>query len=119
MGELERYVNTADDLDPLIRMAIIHHQFESIHPFSDGNGRLGRMLNVLYLTKEGLLDIPILYMSRGINQKKADYYRLLQAVRDDGAWEEWVIYILDIVDETSKLTLNLIEGIREQITLMD
>lgn len=113
MTALEAYINTEDELDPLIRMAIIHHQFESIHPFPDGNGRLGRMLNVLYLTKEGLLGVPILYMSRGINHTKADYYRLLQAVRDDGAWEDWIVYILDVVTDTSKITLRLIEGIRE------
>jgi len=115
MGALEVYLNAEDDLDPLIRMAIIHHQFESIHPFPDGNGRVGRMLNVLYLTKTNLLGIPILYMSRGINQTKAEYYRLLQAVRDEGAWEDWIVYILDVVTETSKITLELIEGIRAQM----
>ena len=113
MAKLEEYINSHDELDPLIRMAIIHHQFESIHPFPDGNGRIGRMLNVLFLTKENLLNIPILYMSRGINQTKADYYRLLQAVRDEGAWEEWIIYILNVVTNTSLMTMNLIEGIRE------
>jgi len=115
MAELEAYINTPDGLDPLIRMTIIHHQFESIHPFPDGNGRFGRMLNVLYLTKEKLLSIPILYMSRGINRTKTDYYRLLQAVRDDDAWEDWVIYIRDVVSETSTITLDLIEGIRQCI----
>ncbi|UWQ91239.1 Fic family protein [Rhodobacteraceae bacterium M382] len=115
MTDLEAFINTDDDMDPLIRMAIIHHQFESIHPFPDGNGRVGRVLNVLYLSKTGLLNIPILYMSRGINRRKADYYRLLQAVRDEGAWEEWVVYILDVVTETSELTLTLIEGIRIQM----
>jgi len=112
MAALEAYINAEDDLDPLIRMAIIHHQFESIHPYPDGNGRIGRMLNVLYLTKSGLLDIPILYLSRGINRTKSDYYRLLQAVRDDGTWEEWVIYILNLISYTSRLTLIIIEGIR-------
>jgi Fic family protein len=115
MKALETYINTNDELDPLIRMAIIHHQFESIHPFPDGNGRVGRMLNVLYLTKEDLLGIPILYLSRGINRTKADYYRLLQAVRDEGAWEDWVVYMLDVVTETSLLTLDLIEGIRHMM----
>lgn len=118
MDALEKYINTPSQLDPLIRMAIIHHQFESIHPFPDGNGRIGRMLNVLYLSKENLLGIPILYMSRGINRTKADYYRLLQAVRDEGAWEEWVIYILNVVSETSEVTLGIIEGIREQMALL-
>jgi len=115
MRALEAYINVHDGLDPLIRMAIIHHQFESIHPFPDGNGRLGRMLNVLYLVKEGLLSIPILYMSRGINQSKAEYYRLLQALRDDGAWEDWVLYVLNVVTRTSEITLSLIEGIRRQM----
>jgi Fic family protein len=89
MSALERFVNddAVCELDPLIKMALIHHQFESIHPFPDGNGRLGRILNVLYLTRTGLLDIPILYLSRLITRTKSDYYRLLQAVRTDGAWE--------------------------------
>ncbi|MEO0911783.1 MAG: Fic family protein [Pseudomonadota bacterium] len=117
MAALERFINddAACVLDPLIKMAIIHHQFESIHPFPDGNGRLGRMLNVLYLTKVGLLDIPILYMSRGINRTKADYYRLLQAVRDSDDWEAWVVYMLDIIADSSDVTLALLEGIRRQM----
>jgi len=113
MRNLVNFINDQSpcDLDPLIKMALIHHQFESIHPFSDGNGRVGRMLNVLYLTHKGLLDTPILYLSRAINRTKPDYYRLLQAVREKGAWEEWVIYILGAVDETARLTLRLISGI--------
>lgn len=116
MGKLERFINDDEisDLDPLIKIAIIHHQFESIHPFSDGNGRIGRILNVLYLTRSGLLDIPILYLSRVINRSKADYYRLLQAVREQNAWEDWIIYMLATVAETSKITLKLIEGINIQ-----
>ena len=117
MTALERFVNDdeASDLDPLIKMALIHHQFESIHPFPDGNGRIGRILNVLYLTRTGLLDIPILYLSRHITRHKADYYRLLQAVRDAAAWEEWVIFILDGVAETAVTTLTLVQGIGEQM----
>ena len=92
-------------------MAIIHHQFESIHPFPDGNGRLGRIINVLYLTRTGLLDIPILYLSRFITSRKADYYRLLQSVRDTGDWEPWLLYILRGVAETAQETLRLIEAI--------
>ena len=117
MAGLEVFINDDDacDLDPLIKMAIIHHQFESIHPFPDGNGRIGRILNVLYLTRTGLLDIPILYLSRHITGTKSDYYRLLQAVRDDGAWEDWVLYILEAVAETSQTTLQLIEGLRAQM----
>jgi Fic family protein len=95
----------------MIKMALIHHQFESIHPFPDGNGRIGRILNVLYLTRTGLLDIPILYLSRHITRNKGDYYRLLQAVRDDGVWEEWLIFMLEGVAQTARTTLRLVEGI--------
>lgn len=115
MTKLEKFINDDEmsSLDPLIKMAIIHHQFESIHPFSDGNGRIGRILNVLYLTKMDLLDIPILYLSRHIIKTKDEYYRLLQAVRDEGAWQEWVIYMLDAIAKTAKITVQLIEKIRE------
>ncbi|WP_455186155.1 Fic family protein [Azospirillum palustre] len=118
MTALERFVNddAMSDLDPLVKMAVIHHQFESIHPFPDGNGRLGRILNVLYLTRVGLLDIPVLYLSRAITGSKGEYYRLLQAVREDGAWEEWVLYMLRAVASTSRTTLELIEGVRGQMT---
>jgi Fic family protein len=114
MTALERFINDENSagLDPLVKMALIHHQFESIHPFADGNGRIGRIINVLYLTKVGLLEIPILYLSRYINTHKADYYRLLQAVRDDGAWEPWLLYMLRAVSNTSRQTLDLIEGMR-------
>ena len=115
MSALEQFINADDDetdLDPLTRMAIIHHQFESIHPFPDGNGRIGRIINVLYLTRCGLLDIPILYLSRFITQHKAEYYRLLQRVRETGQWEEWLLYILQGVEETAVETLRLVEGIR-------
>lgn len=114
MGHLERFINddACCDLDPLIKMAIIHHQFESIHPFPDGNGRIGRIINVLYLAQQQLLDIPILYLSRYITAHKADYYRYLQSVRDDGNWEPWVLYMLRAVADTSVETLRLVEGIR-------
>lgn len=117
MSALERFVNNdeACRLDPLIKMALIHHQFESIHPFPDGNGRIGRILNVLYLTRTGLLEIPVLYLSRHITRTKNDYYRLLQAVRDDSVWEEWVLYMLNAVAETAATTLSLVEGIRGQM----
>ena len=113
MTALERFLNdeTVSDLDPLIKMALIHHQFESIHPFPDGNGRIGRILNVLYLTKMELLDIPILYLSRYITTHKAEYYRLLQQVRDDGKWEAWLLYMLRAVAETSIQTLELVQGV--------
>ncbi len=115
MTALELFINDDDvcDLDPLVKMALIHHQFESIHPFSDGNGRIGRIINVLYLTRVGLLDIPILYLSRYVTTHKADYYRLLQSVRDDGDWEPWLLYMLRAVSRTSLQTLELIEGVRE------
>lgn len=118
MAALERFINEdeACALDPLVKMAIVHHQFESIHPFSDGNGRLGRIINVLYLTHAELLDVPVLYLSRWITGRKAEYYRLLQAVRDgDGsgeAWEAWLLYMIHGVAETAKGTLALIEGMR-------
>ncbi len=117
MAALEHFINEDDlcTLDPLIKMALIHHQFESIHPFPDGNGRIGRILNVLYLTRTGLLDIPILYLSRHITRNKGDYYRLLQSVRETGAWEEWVLYMLEAVAETAQATLELVNGIREQM----
>lgn len=115
MRALEKFINDHDAcrLDPLIKMALIHHQFESIHPFPDGNGRIGRILNVLYLTHTGLLDEPILYLSRSINRTKADYYRLLQAVRTKDSWEEWVIYMVDAVADTADSTLQLVIEIRD------
>jgi Fic family protein len=120
MTALEQFINDDSicDFDPLIKMALIHHQFESIHPFPDGNGRLGRILNVLYLTRTDLLDIPVLYLSRHIIRTKDDYYRLLQAVRDDAAWEQWVRYVLEAVAETAITTLRLVEGIRAQMSAM-
>lgn len=113
MSNLERFINDEDlsDFDPLVKMAIIHHQFESIHPFYDGNGRTGRIINILYLVKEELLGRPVLYLSRYINQNKADYYRLLQRVRDEGAWEEWVLWILEGVETTARQTTILIHDI--------
>lgn len=117
MRALEKFINEdeSSNLDPLIKMALIHHQFESIHPFPDGNGRIGRILNVLYLTKADLLEIPILYLSRHITQTKNDYYRLLQKVRTEGAWEEWVLYMLEAVSATATTTLGIVEGIRQQM----
>lgn len=118
MQDLEAFINgdLPEDLDPLVAMAIIHHQFESIHPFPDGNGRLGRIINVLYLCKMGLLKIPILYISRYIVRNKEAYYRLLQGTRDHGDWEPWVIYILMAVAETARETATLVAEIRK---LMD
>jgi Fic family protein len=119
MSNLEQFINDNDlsDWDPLVKMAIIHHQFESIHPFYDGNGRTGRIINILYLVKEGMLNLPILYLSRYINQNKGDYYRLLQKVRTENAWEEWVLYILDGVEQTSLQTIKIIEGIKKLMAI--
>ncbi|WP_184640961.1 Fic family protein [Variovorax guangxiensis] len=117
MRGLERFVNEAElfAADPLIKMALIHHQFESIHPFYDGNGRTGRILNVLYLVKERLLDIPVLYLSNHIVRTKADYYRLLQAVRDLDAGEEWVLYLLEAVEQTASQTIETINAIKSAL----
>lgn len=113
LNNLEQYINVPnDDLDPLIRMAIIHYQFESIHPFYDGNGRTGRIINILYLILNQLLDLPALYLSRYITRNKADYYRLLQEVRDKNNWEAWVHYMLDAVEQTSEQTIAIIIEIK-------
>ena len=114
MRGLEQFINNPDLLavDPLIKMALIHHQFESIQPFYDGNGRTGRILNVLYLVKEGLLDIPVLYLSNHIVRTKADYYHLLQTVRDDDTWEAWVLYMLEAVEQTAGRTIATIHAIK-------
>lgn len=114
LGDLERFINdpVVSVVDPLIKMALIHHRFESIHPFYDGNGRTGRIINVLYLVQQGLLDIPVLYLSRHIVRTKADYYRLLQAVRDDDQWEAWVLYILTAVERTALAGMVTIHAMR-------
>jgi cell filamentation protein, protein adenylyltransferase len=111
LSELEQFLNQPQQLDPLVCMALAHHRFETIHPFYDGNGRTGRILNVLYLVKEGLLDQPILYLSRYINQTKNEYYRLLQASREDGDWESWLLYVLRGVDLTAQHTTGMVKSI--------
>jgi Fic family protein len=122
MTDLERFINddSAFDADPLIKMAIAHHQFESIHPFYDGNGRTGRIVNVLYLVNKGLLDTPVLYLSSAIMRSKPDYYRLLQAVREEAdsparleqAWQEWVLYLLAAVESTAQQTIRTVTDIK-------
>lgn len=114
MSNLIEYINRKDmhGVDPLVKMAVIHFQFETIHPFYDGNGRTGRIINLLYLVLEGLLSSPVLYLSRYIIHNKAEYYRLLQGVRDTGEWEEWVLYMLEAVEQTSQETIVLVEGIK-------
>lgn len=119
MRDLERFIN--DDgcfaADPLIKMALLHYQFETIHPFHDGNGRTGRIINVLYLVKAGLLDIPVLHLSRYIVRTKADYYRRLQAVREQDAWEDWGLYMLTAIEVTASTTIQTIHAIK--LALMD
>jgi len=113
MGNLEQFINddAMADLDPLVKMAIIHYQFESIHPFYDGNGRTGRIVNVLYLVLKGLLDFPVLYLSRHINRTRPEYYRLLQEVRTRDAWEAWILYMLDAVEQTTRHALHSLRDI--------
>lgn len=115
MDNLIDYINndSLHPIDPLIKMAIIHFQFESIHPFYDGNGRTGRILNILYLIQKGLLDLPVLYLSSYIIRTKLDYYRLLQEVRDKENWEAWILYLLRGVEVTSNSTIILINKIKE------
>jgi len=115
MQNLEQFINddSISDLDPLIKMAIIHHQFESIHPFYDGNGRTGRIINILYLVQKGLLHLPVLYLSQYIIKNKSDYYRLLQVVRDEGNWEEWILFMLDGIEKTATASVTLISSIKE------
>jgi Fic family protein len=115
MDNLEKFINdeSLSDIDVLVKMIIIHHQFETIHPFYDGNGRTGRIINVLYLVKNGLLDSPVLYLSRYINQNKNKYYSLIQDVRDQGNWEEWILFMLEAIEQTSLQTIKLIRGIRD------
>ncbi|MDO5588406.1 MAG: Fic family protein [Sodaliphilus sp.] len=118
MSNLEMYINTQElqDIDPLIKMAIIHHQFESIHPFYDGNGRTGRIISILYLVMNDLLDLPILYLSRYITHNKSEYYRLIQEIRDTApdnfnVWEEWIVFMLKGVEETAIETIRLVKSI--------
>ncbi|MFZ4402287.1 MAG: Fic family protein [Bacteroidales bacterium] len=115
MANLELYINDSEmqDCDPLIKMAIIHFQFESIHPFYDGNGRTGRIINILYLILEKYQSLPILYLSNYIIKHKPDYYRLLQKVRDEDLWEEWILFMIKGVEQTAKETIELIIKIKE------
>lgn len=112
LGDWERFLHNAVEIDPLIRMAVAHYQFEAIHPFTDGNGRTGRIVNSLFLIQEGLLTLPILYLSRYIIQNKTDYYRLLLQVTREQDWESWIIYILKGVEETATWTTAKIAAIK-------
>ena len=116
LKNLEQYINIDDNqIDPLIKMAAIHYQFESIHPYYDGNGRTGRIINILYLVMKGLLDIPVLYLSSYIIKRKRDYYRLLSEIREKDKWEEWVLYILQGVEETALQTIKLIKKVKSML----
>lgn len=113
LANWERFLHNQTELDPLIRMAVGHYQFEAIHPFADGNGRTGRVINILYLIQEELLNLPILYLSRHVIAHKADYYGLLLGVTRDQAWEPWLQFMLQAVAETSKWTTGKIAAIRK------
>jgi Fic family protein len=112
LANWERFIHNEEDVDPLVRMAVGHYQFEAIHPFIDGNGRTGRVLNILYLIQQDLLQLPILYLSRHIIANKSDYYKLLLDVTRDGAWEPWILFMLKAVEETSRWTTDKIAAIR-------
>ena len=112
LNNLEKYINTDDQIDPLIKMAVIHYQFESIHPFYDGNGRTGRIINVLYLVLQKLLNKPILYLSEYIIRNKNKYYEYLQAIRTDDKWEQYILFMLEAVEETANETMEIIIKIR-------
>ena len=118
LQNLENYINEDSDIDPLIKLAIIHYQFESIHPFYDGNGRTGRILNILYLVLKEMLDTPILYLSKYIINNKKEYYNLFQSTRNTNNFEDWIIYILKGIEQTAGETVNIINKIRDEMYLM-
>ncbi|MFT3972145.1 MAG: Fic family protein [Amaricoccus sp.] len=113
LANWESYIHEAEEIDPLVRLAVMHYQFEAIHPFVDGNGRTGRVLNLLYLVDQGLLDIPVLYLSRHIIQNKALYYRYLLEVTTGEAWEQWVLFMLEAVRSTATWTTARLLAIRD------
>lgn len=113
LKNLEEYIHEKDTIDPLIKLAVIHYQFESIHPFSDGNGRTGRILNILFLVFNDLLELPVLYLSKYIITRKNDYYRLMRLVTEQAEWEPWILYMLDTVEQTAFYTRDKILAIRD------
>jgi Fic family protein len=122
LGNLETFIHADSGPDPLIRLAVMHYQFEAIHPFTDGNGRTGRILNILYLVEKGLLDWPVMYLSQYILSHKSEYYRGLRAVTEEGAWEAWILFMLRAVEDTAKETqgrvtriLNLMETTTDRV----
>jgi Fic family protein len=116
LRNLEEYIHADDAVDPLIKLALIHYQFEAIHPFTDGNGRTGRIVNILYLVWKRLLDLPVLYLSKYIIEQKSDYYRLLRGVTEYQEWEPWILYVLDAIEQTALYTREQILSIRELMT---
>lgn len=122
LRELENFMHAEDQLDVLVKMALMHYQFEAIHPFPDGNGRTGRILNILYLVDKGLLNLPVLYLSRYIIDHKNAYYEGLRRVTEEGLWQDWILYMLDAIEQTSMRThsqitdiLALMESVRERV----
>lgn len=115
LQNLSDFLHEDDDIDPLIKMAIAHYQFEAIHPFPDGNGRTGRIINILYLVEKGLLGIPVLYLSRYIIQNKGQYYEGLRKVTEESAWEDWIVYLLEGIEQTAKDTRQRINDIRQAV----
>ncbi len=113
LANWERFIHDDGDMDPVVRMAVSHYQFEAIHPFTDGNGRTGRVLNLLMLVEQGLLDLPVLYLSRYVIRNKAAYYNALLAVTTHGDWESWILYMLHATEDTAKWTLAKIEAVRK------
>lgn len=116
LANWERFLHEHDEIEPLVRLAVAHYQFEAIHPYPDGNGRTGRILNILFLIEHKLLDLPILYLSRYINDHRAEYYELLRGVTERGAWEPWILYMLTAIDETARWTHAKVRAIKR---LMD
>lgn len=111
LSNLEQFIHADDELDPLVKMAIIHYQFEAIHPFEDGNGRTGRIINILYLVEKGLLDIPVLFLSRYIIANKADYYEGLRKVTEEQEWEQWILFMLRALENTAQQTFEQVTRI--------
>ncbi len=112
LKNLEEFIHADDEIEPLIKLALIHYQFEAIHPFPDGNGRTGRIINILFLASKGLLDLPVLYLSKYIIEKKNDYYILLRRVTEKDEWEPWILYMLDAIEQTALFTKARIIAIR-------
>jgi len=113
LANWEQFLHNHDDIDPLVRMAVAHYQFEAIHPFTDGNGRTGRVLNILYLVDQQLLNLPVLYLSRHIIQNKVDYYRLLLEVTTEQNWQAWITFMLTAIKETARWTTTKVHAVRQ------